>query len=93
MSKSGKRLLFLPQNIEQKISKFYKLSHKMKGQMSDLTDYRGLVHYPKTSTNTTLSPILGKFGALFVLNNVKCVKKRFLKIILSNFPTFLPFNS
>ena len=46
----------------------------MKGQMSDLTDYRGLVHYPKTSTNTKLSPILGIFGALFVLNNVKCVK-------------------
>lgn len=46
----------------------------MKGQMSDLTDYRGLVHYPKTSTNTTLSPILGIFGALFVLNNVKYVK-------------------
>ena len=88
MSKSGKRLLFLPQNIEQKISTFYKLSHKMKGQMSNLTDYRGLVHYPKTSTNTTLSPILGIFGALFALNNVKCVKNAIFENYFEQFSHF-----
>ena len=65
----------------------------MKGQMSDLTDYRGLVHYPKTSTNTTLSPILGIFGALFVLNNVKCVKNAIFENYFERFRTFLPFNT
>ena len=60
----------------------------MKGQMSDLTDYRGLVHYPKTSTNTTLSPILGIFGALFVLNNVKCVKNVFFENYFEQFCHF-----
>ena len=60
----------------------------MKGQMSDLTDYRGLVHYPKTSTNTTLSPILGIFGALFVLNNVKCVKNAIFENYFEQFSYF-----
>lgn len=60
----------------------------MKGQMSDLTDYRGLVHYPKTSTNTTLSPILGIFGALFVLNNVKCVKNAIFENYFEQFSHF-----
>ena len=46
----------------------------MKGQMSDLTDYRGLMHYSKTSIHTTFSSILGMFGAQCILNNVKCVK-------------------
>ena len=69
-----KTLTFLPQNIEQKISTFYKPPHKMKGQMSDLTDYRGLMHYSKTSIHTTFSSILGMFGAQCILNNVKCVK-------------------
>lgn len=60
----------------------------MKGQMSDLTDYRGLVHYPKTSTNTTLSPILGIFGALFVLNNVKYVKNAIFENYFEQFSHF-----
>ena len=60
-----KTLTFLPQNIEQKISTFYKPPHKMKGKMSDLTYYRGLMHYPKTSIYTTLSPIWGMFGVQF----------------------------
>ena len=42
--------------------------------MSDLTDYRGLMHYPKTSINTKLSPIFGIFRVQSILNNVKCVK-------------------
>ena len=60
----------------------------MKGQMSDLTDYRGLVHYPKASTNTTLSPILGIFGALFVLNNVKYVKNAIFENYFEQFSHF-----
>lgn len=60
----------------------------MKGQMSDLTDYRGLVHYPKTSTNTTLSPILGIFGALSVLNNVKCIKNAIFENYFEQFSHF-----
>ena len=69
-----KMLTFLPQNIERKISTFYKQAHKMKGQMSDLTDYRGLLHYSNPPIDTTFSPILGMFGAQCILNNVKCVK-------------------
>ena len=57
-----KTLTFLPQNIEQKISTFYKLPYKKKGEMSDLTDYSGFIHHPKTCINTTPSPIWGMFG-------------------------------
>lgn len=46
----------------------------MKGQISDLIDYRGLIHYLKTSIHTTLSPIFGMFGVQSILNNVKYVK-------------------
>jgi hypothetical protein len=69
-----KTLTFLPQNIEQNISTFYKLPHIMKGQMSELTDFRGLMHQPETSIYSILSHILGMFGVQPVLNNVKCVK-------------------
>ena len=69
-----KTLTFLPQNIEQKISTFYKLPYKKKGEMSDLTDYSGFIHHPKTCINTTPSPIWGMFGIQSILNNVKCVK-------------------
>ena len=46
----------------------------MKGKMNDLTDYRGLMHNPKTSIYTTLSPIFSIVGVQSILNNVKCVK-------------------
>ncbi|MBQ7181232.1 MAG: hypothetical protein IJR87_08070, partial [Bacteroidaceae bacterium] len=83
-----KTLTFLPQNIEQKISTFYKPPHKMKEQKSDLTDYRGLMHYPKTSIYTTLSPILGMFGVQPVLNNVKCVKNAIFENYFEQFYHF-----
>ena len=69
-----KTLTFLPQNIEQEISTFYKPPHKMKEQKNDLTDYRGFMHYSKTPIYTTLSPIFSMFGVQSILNNVKCVK-------------------
>ena len=42
--------------------------------MSDLIDYRGLMHYPKTSIYTTFLPIFGTLRAQPALNDVNCVK-------------------
>lgn len=57
----------------------------MKGQMSELTDFRGLIHQPETSIYSILSPILGMFRVQPVLNNVKCVKNA---IFENNFEQF-----
>ena len=62
----------------------------MKGKMNDLTDYRGLMHNPKTSIYTTLSPIFNMFGVQSILNNVKCVKNA---VFENNFEQFYHFST
>lgn len=92
-SKGVKRLLFSPQYIEQKISTFNEIFKRMKEQKNLSYSLRKVEHPFKRSLSSMFLPILSQPGAFTALTNVNYVKMRFLKIILSSFLTFLPFNT
>ena len=90
-AKGVKCLLFLPQYIEHKISKSNEISIRMNEQKNILERLAEVIRPFKTGLNALIRPNFSLLEAYCHLINVKYVKMRFLKIILSNFPTFLPF--
>lgn len=56
--------------------------------MSELTNFRGLMHQLETSIYSILSPILGMFGVQPALNNVKYVKNAIFENYFEQFYHF-----
>jgi hypothetical protein len=69
-----KRILFPPQDIEQKISTFNGQSIKMKEQSTLSAIYRVLTLHLRSPLNSMIPHILGRLKANLLLNNVNCVK-------------------
>ena len=92
-AKGVKCLLFSPQYIEHKISTFNEIFNRMKEQKNLSYSLIKVAHPFKSSLNSMFLQILSLPGAFIALTNVNYVKMQFLKIILSSFHTFLPFNT
>ena len=69
-----KRILFPPQDIEQKISTFNEQSIQMKGYCILSVGCRILAHHLKNALDSVFLRILGRLKANPLLNNVNCVK-------------------
>ena len=69
-----KRILFSPQDIEQKISRFNEKFSCTKEYSTLYVICKMLTHHLKTALNTTFLHILGRLKANPPLNNVNCVK-------------------
>lgn len=69
-----KRILFPPQDIEQKISTFNEQSIKMKEQSTLSAIYRVLARHLRSPLNSIILRIFATLRANLPLNNVKGVK-------------------
>ena len=69
-----KRILFSPQDIEQKISTFNGKSIQTKEYSTLSSVCRVLVYHLKTASNSIFLRIFGRLKANLVLNSVNCVK-------------------
>ena len=69
-----KRILFSPQDIEQKISRFNEKFSCTKEYSTLYVICKMLTHHLKTALNATFLHILGRLKANPPLNNVNCVK-------------------
>ncbi|MBQ3631136.1 MAG: hypothetical protein II949_07840 [Prevotella sp.] len=69
-----KRILFSPQDIEQKISTFNEQFIQMKEYSTLSSVCRILTHHLKTALNSIYLRILGRLKVNLVLNNINYVK-------------------
>ena len=69
-----KRILFPPQDIEQKISTFNEQSIKIKEQSTLSAIYRVLTRHLRSPLNSIILRIFATLRANLPLNNVNCVK-------------------
>ena len=92
-SKGVKRLLFLPQYIERKISIFNEISNRMKEQKNLSYSLRKVTHPIKSSLNSMFLPILSLPGVFATLTDVNYVKNTIFENYFERFRTFLSFNT
>ena len=92
-SKGVKRLLFLPQYIEHKISIFNELFNQMKKQKNLSYRLRKVVHPFKSSLKSMFLPILSLPGVFATLTDVNYVKNAIFENYFERFRTFLSFNT
>ena len=92
-SKGVKRLLFLPQYIEHKISIFNEISNRMKEQKNLSYSLRKVTHPFKSSLNSMFLPILSLPGVFATLTSVNYVKNAIFENYFERFRTFLSFNT
>lgn len=69
-----KRILFSPQDIEQKISTFNEKFIYTKEYSTISAIYKIFTHHLKTALNSMFLRIFGRLKANLLLNNVNCVK-------------------
>ena len=84
-AKGVKCLLFLPQYIEQKISKFNVTSIRIKERKHVSKRLVEVIHHFKTGLNTMFSPVFALNGIRSTLTKVKYVKNA---IFENNFEQF-----
>ena len=92
-SKGVKRLLFLPQYIEHKISIFNEIFNRMKEQKNLSYSLRKVTHPIKSSLNSMFLPILSLPGVFATLTSVNYVKNAIFENYFERFRTFLSFNT
>ena len=84
-SKGVKRLLFLPQYIEHKISTFNEIFNRMKEQKNLSYSLRKVAHPFKSSLNSIFLPILSLPRAFVTLTNVYYVKRAIFESYFEQF--------
>ena len=82
-SKGVKRLLFLPQYIEHKISIFNEISNRMKEQKNLSYSLRKVAHPFKSSLNSMFLPILSLPGAfVLIFINFEVYAKNIFSVVI-----------